>query len=164
MVALHQNHRESRVKVLNTVPNGRLMVEGIGLSRERLTAGIKSKVAVPAQLLKELIMIAASTLPFDLDFYLATYPDIREAHDAGRITDPRTHFIEEGYIEGRFGSKPCVDEEYYKATYPDIRAAIATGEVESALDHYMRAGAFEGRFANSESGANTKRWLAILGR
>jgi hypothetical protein len=116
------------------------------------------------QLLKELITIAAATLPFDLDFYLTTYPDIREAHDAGRIADPRKHFIEEGYIEGRFGSKPNVDEEFYKSTYPDVKDAIATGGVKSALDHYLGAGAFEGRCLNSESIASTKRWLAILGR
>jgi hypothetical protein len=148
----------------SNVPNGRLLIESIGLSRERLTAGIKSKVAVPTQLLKELLTIVASTLPFDLDFYLATYPDIREAFGTGRIANPRTHFIEEGYIEGRFGSKPNIDEEFYKNTYPDVKAAIATGVVESAFDHYMRAGAFEARFPNSEGVANTKRWLAIFGR
>jgi hypothetical protein len=152
------------VKEPKSIPNGRLLIESIGLSRERITVSLKSKVAVPAQLLKELLTIVASTLPFEVDFYLATYPDIREAHEAGQIADPRTHFIEEGYIEGRFGSKPNIDEEFYKSTYPDIKTAIATGVVESALDHYLRAGAFEARFPNAESVANTKRWLAILGR
>ena len=146
------------------IPNGRLIIESIGLSRERLTAGTKSKVAVPAQLLRELLSLVASALPFDLDFYLTTYPDIRQAHEAGRIADPRKHFIDEGYIEGRFGSKPKVDEEFYKNTYPDVKSAIASGVVESAVNHYLRAGAFEARFANSESIESTKRWLAILGR
>jgi hypothetical protein len=158
------NRCESSVKEPHSIPNGRLLIERIGLSRDRLTAGIKSKVAVPTQLLKELLMIAASALPFDLDFYLATYPDIREAYDAGQIDDPKTHFIEEGYIEGRFGSKPNVDEEFYTSTYPDVKAAIATGNVQSALDHYVRAGVYEARFPNSESVANTKRWLALLGQ
>jgi hypothetical protein len=150
--------------VPNGVPNGRLLIESIGLSRDRLTAGMKSKVAVPVQLLRELLAIAASTLPFDREFYLATYPDVREACNAGRISDPRTHFVEEGFIEGRFGSKPNIDEDYYKATYPDVKAAIVAGDVVSALDHYMRAGAFEARLPNSASLENTKRWLAILGR
>lgn len=147
-----------------SIPNGRLLIESIGLSRERLTAGINSKIAVPAQVLRELLTLVASTLPFDLAFYLATYPDVREAHAAGRIADPRTHFIEQGYTEGRFGSKPDVDEEFYKNTYPDVKSAIAAGIVASALDHYLRAGAFEARFANAESVESTKRWLAILGR
>jgi hypothetical protein len=158
------NTSPSRMMDPKSIPNGRLLIESIGLTRDRLTAGVKSKVAVPAQLLRELLTIVASTLPFDLDFYLSAYPDVRKAHDAGQITDPRKHFIEQGYIEGRFGSKPDVDEEYYKDTYPDVKAAIATGDVESALDHYLRAGAIEARCPNSESVANTKRWLAILGR
>jgi hypothetical protein len=148
----------------SSIPNGRFLIESIGLSQDRLDASIKTKVGVPTQLLKELLRIMASTLPFDLDFYLSTYPDVREAHDAGQIADPRTHFIEQGYIEGRLGSKPNIDEDYYRNAYPDVKAAIDAGELKSALEHYSRAGVFEARFPNSESVANIKRWLAILGR
>jgi hypothetical protein len=154
--------RESDLKEPNGIPNGRFLLESVGLSQERLAVGIK--VGIPTQLLKELLRIVASTLPFELDFYLATYPDIREAYKAGRIADPRTHFIEAGYMEGRFGSKPNVDENYYRNTYPDVEAAIAAGELNSALEHYLRGGAFEGRLPNSESVASVERWLAILGR
>jgi hypothetical protein len=146
------------------LPNGRLLLEVIGLNRERLNAGLRNKVAVPAQLFKTLLSLAASTLPFDREFYLSTYPDIKSACESGRIADPKTHFIEEGYLEGRFGAKPNVDEEYYKCTYPDVRAAIASGSVDSALDHYLRAGAFEGRFPNIDCAPTAKRWLTILGR
>ena len=149
----------------NSIPNGRLVTDIIGLSQDYLLfAGNKSKVAVPAQLLKELLTIAASTLPFEQDFYLATYPDIRKAYAAGRLADPRTHFIEVGYIEGRLGSNPNIDEEYYKRAYPDVAAAIATGALKSALDHYLRAGALEGRCPNSKSVSNARRWAVILGR
>jgi hypothetical protein len=146
------------------MPNGRLLLEVIGLNRERLNAGLKNKVAVPAQLFKALVSLAASMLPFDREFYLARYPDIKVAHETGRIADPRTHFIEEGYLEGRFGSKPYVDEEYYMVTYPDVQTAVTSGAVASALDHYFDAGAFEGRFPNSDCVESTKRWLAVLGR
>jgi hypothetical protein len=157
-------HAESAAKESSSIPNGRLLTESIGLSQDRFAAGIKSKVGVPTQVLKELIRVMASTLPFDLDFYLSTYPDIREAYEAGEIADPRTHFVEQGYIEGRLGADPNVDEEFYKNAYPDVKAAIAAGELKSALEHYLRAGAFEARFPNSGSVANTKRWLALLGR
>ena len=153
------------MKQPNTVPNGRLLIESIGLTQDRLFFfDAKLKVAIPGQLLKELLLLAASTLPFEQGFYLATYPDIREAYEAGRITDPRAHFIEKGYLEGRVGSIPNINEEYYKSTYPDVEVAIAAGALESALDHYVRFGALEGRSPNLESVANTKRWLAILGR
>jgi hypothetical protein len=157
-------HSDSGVKESSSIPNGRLLTESIGLSQDRFAAGSKTKVGVPMQLLRELIRIMATTLPFDLDFYLSTYPDIREAYEAGEIADPRTHFVEQGYIEGRLGALPDIDEEFYKNTYPDVKAAIAAGELKSALEHYLRAGAFEARFPNSASVANTKRWLAILGR
>lgn len=157
-------HSDSSVKESSSIPNGRLLTESIGLSQDRFAAGSKTKVGVPMQLLRELIRIMATTLPFDLDFYLSTYPDIREAYEAGEIADPRTHFVEQGYIEGRLGAQPDIDEEYYKNTYPDVKAAIAAGELKSALEHYLRAGAFEARFPNSASVASTKRWLAILGR
>jgi hypothetical protein len=146
------------------LPNGRLLLEVIGLNRDRLNSGLKNKIAVPSQLFKALLTLAASTLPFDRDFYLSTYPDIKSACESGRISDPRIHFIEEGYLEGRFGSNPKVDEEYYQTTYPDVKAAIASGSVASALDHYLRAGAFEGRFPNADCVTSAKRWLAILGR
>ena len=148
----------------NGVPNGRFLIESIGLSQDRLDASIKTKVGVPTQLLKELLRIMASTLPFDLDFYLSTYPDLRQAYDTGGIADPRTHFIEQGYIEGRLGSKPNIDEDFYKNAYPDVRAAIDAGQLKSAFEHYSRAGVFEARFPNPESVSNIKRWLAILGR
>ena len=118
-------------KESSSIPNGRLLIESIGLSQERLTVRMKSKVAVPTQLLKELISIVASTLPFDLDFYLCDIPGYSQKHTR-LVTFPiqELHFIEEGYIEGRFGSKPNIDEEFYKNTYPDIRTAIAAGVVE----------------------------------
>lgn len=150
------------------IPNGRMLLESIGLSRERLNAGrnLKIKVPVPAQLLKELLTMAAANLPFDIDFYLSTYPDIRSAYEAGEISDPRSHFIQEGYVEGRFGSKPEVDPEYYMATYPDVRAILESnaGEVKSALDHYLRWGAFEGRCPNPDVELDVKRWKAMLAR
>jgi hypothetical protein len=167
MVRSSKGNSDSHEKERLNVPNGRFLLDTIGLSRDRLNAGrrLGLKVPVPAQLLKELLTIAASTLPFDLDFYLATYPDIKKAYDSGLISDPRTHFIQEGYIEGRFGSKPDVDEKYYTTTYADVRAVINAGSgVASALDHYLQAGVFEGRFPNPEGELNVKQWNAILGR
>lgn len=139
-------------------------MESIGLTQDRIDASVKSKVGVPTRLLRELIKIMAATLPFDRDFYLSTYSDVREAYDDGRIEDPRTHFVEQGYLEGRLGAKPNIDEEFYRSTYPDVGAAIDAGELHSGLEHYLRAGVYEGRFPNSDSVAGTKHWLAILGR
>ena len=65
--------------------------------------------------------------------------------NAGLIGDPKAHFVEEGYFEGRLGALPDFDEGFYKETYPDVAVAIAKGEVRSAFDHYVGGGAVEGR-------------------
>jgi hypothetical protein len=152
----------SLVSGSNNLPNGRLLLDGLMLTPERFYGG--SKAAVPLPVLRALLEVAVSTLPFDQEFYLSTYPDLRDAFLSDRVTDLKSHFIGEGYLEGRFGAKPDVDEEFYRDTYPDIAAAIARGEVESGLDHYVRSGALEGRFANARDMQATNRWLELLGR
>jgi hypothetical protein len=147
---------------LNNLPNGRLLLDGLMMTRERLQSG--SKAAVPLPVLRVILTVAISTLPFDQDFYLSTYPDVRDAFLSGQVADLKLHFIEEGYLEGRFGSRPDVDEAFYKENYPDVATAISRGDVNSCLDHYMHAGAFEGRFANATEMQTTKRWLELLGR
>ena len=147
---------------LNNLPNGRLLLDGLMMTRERLQSG--SKAAVPLPVLRVILTVAISTLPFDQDFYLSTYPDVRDAFLSGQVAHLKLHFIEEGYLEGRFGSRPDVDEAFYKENYPDVATAISRGDVNSCLDHYMHAGAFEGRFANATEMQTTKRWLELLGR
>lgn len=132
------------------------------LSQERLRSGSKAAISLP--ILKAILIGATSGMPFDEDFYSLTYPDLRAAYDAGDVADLRTHFVEEGYFEGRFGAKPEVNEQFYQETYPDVAAAVARGDVSSGLDHYMRAGAFEGRFANAEDMDSVKRWNSLMGR
>ncbi len=132
------------------------------LSFERLRSGAKAAILLP--ILREILEVAASKLPFDEDFYLSTYPDVRAAYNSGQIADLRRHFVEEGYFEGRFGAKPNVDEGFYTDTYPDVAGAIANKEVGSALEHYMNAGAAEGRFANPEDKEVMMRWLRLAGR
>ena len=132
------------------------------INQERLRVGSKAAVSLPV--LRAILVAATSAMPFDEDFYSFTYPDLRDAHEAGHVADLRTHFVEEGYFEGRFGAKPDVDETFYRKTYPDVAAAVAKGDVKSGLDHYMRAGAFEGRFANPEDMETVKQWNALLGR
>lgn len=143
-------------------PPGRLLLDALFLTRERLKAKTGSKAAVPLPVLREIIAAAVAGLPFDEDFYLSQNPDIRDAVAEGKVIDLRAHFIYEGYLEGRFGYKPDLDEEFYKETYPDVAKAVEDGEVASALDHYLRSGAFEGRFANHEEMTSGKRWLELL--
>src|ERR1019366_182350 len=144
------------------LPNGGLLLSLSALSRERIQAGTKAAISVP--ILREIIIVAISKLPFDEEFYLTAYEDIREAYNSGDVSDLRSHFIEEGYFEGRFGARPDFDESFYLEEYPDIAMAIANNTITSALDHYMRAGAVEGRFANPEDKQVITQWLILGGR
>jgi hypothetical protein len=150
------------INSLSSLPNGRSLLMSLSLTPERLRSG--SKIAVPIPALRAILSLAVSTLPFDEGFYTETYPDIAKAHSLGDVADLRTHFIQEGYFEGRFGSKPEFDADFYTDTYPDVAAGIAKGEVSSALDHYLRAGAAEGRFATHADVEAWKRWHGIISR
>jgi hypothetical protein len=141
-------------------PNGRLLMEGLGFNLQRLRGG--GKAAVPLPLMQAILSVAAASLRFDPEFYLATYADVRQAYEGGNIKDLREHFIEVGYFEGRMGARPEFDENFYMTQYPDVAAAIARGEVRSAFDHYIQAGSFEGRHATELAIESNKWWSEHL--
>ncbi len=143
-----------------SLPHGRLLLDGLSLTIERLQSS--SKIAVSLPLLRAIISVAVSEMPFDPVFYLGMYPDIRHAYEAGRITDLRNHFIETGYFEGRFGTEPRFDEEFYQNTYPDVSEALTAGKANSAFDHYVRAGAFEGRHPTAIDQESNNQWTKLF--
>jgi hypothetical protein len=146
---------------LSILPNGRVLLDALMLTPEMLH--VLPKVPIPAAALRALLKAVISQVPFDENFYAATYPDLAQAKESGAIADLRTHFRDHGYFEGRLGAKPEVDEEFYKEMYPDVAAAIARGEIGSASDHYMGAGGAEGRFANPAQMQACRQWQEILG-
>jgi hypothetical protein len=92
------------------LPNGRVLLAGMTLTPERLRSG--TKAAVSMRVLRAILLVAIAKLPFDGQFYLATYPDIKDAYYGGRISDLHEHFIEQGYLEGRLGTMPEFDERF----------------------------------------------------
>lgn len=142
------------------LPHGRVLMDGMALTFERLRG--TSKVAVSLPVLRAIISVAIAEMPFEPEFYQNTYPDIRQAYEAGQITDLKTHFIESGYFEGRLGAEPAFDEQFYKSTYPDVVEALETGKTSSAFEHYVRAGAFEGRHANALNQESAKQWTKLF--
>jgi hypothetical protein len=136
------------------------LLQALRISRERLNS--RSKVAIDTRLLRILLHSLAGQLPFDPEFYLDSNADVAAAYESGSITDLHRHFIETGFIEGRFGAAPEVDEPFYAASYKDIGAAIRRGEVASARDHYVRAGAAEGRIPSEAMRQDIERWASVL--
>jgi hypothetical protein len=60
-----------------SLPHGRVLLDGMALTSERLRT--TSKVAVSLPVLRAIISVAISELPFEPEFYQSTYPDIRQA-------------------------------------------------------------------------------------
>lgn len=142
------------------VPHIDLLLQALRVGRDRLNS--RAKIAIDARLLRKLLMMLAATLPFDEAFYLSHYPDLADARAAGSITDPHTHFIEVGYLEGRIASRPEVDEEFYTTTYSDVAQAILRGDVPSGEEHYLRAGFTEGRVPNPALLEAIESWFMVL--
>lgn len=142
------------------IPHIDLLLQALRINRDRL--GSKSKIAIDARLLRALIQGIAAAAPFSEPFYLATYPDVAEAVASGDIQDPRRHFAEVGYIEGRFGAPPAVDEAFYTAKYEDVAEAVARADVASGTDHYMRSGAAEGRLPSAALTEAVEGWMSLL--
>jgi GT2 family glycosyltransferase len=75
-----------------------------------------------------------SSVLFNAQWYLDTYPDIRAA-----VVNPLKHFDKAGWNEGR-NPHPLFDTRWYLDTYPDVRSAAT-----NPLRHYVKAGWQEGR-------------------
>ena len=95
-------------------------------------------------------MLAALTDPpprappdmFDEHFYLAAYPDIRAAVQAGHFPSGRHHYQAFGEAEGR---DSCgVDRSWYCRTYPIAALELGQGDTPSPLSHWLDLGRFRG--------------------
>jgi glycosyltransferase involved in cell wall biosynthesis len=79
---------------------------------------------------------------FDFDYYLAEYPDIRNAG-----AEPLLHYFKHGWKEGR-NPAPWFDTDFYLNFNPDIAAAGV-----NPFWHYIVAGKDEGRAPRKETTA-----------
>lgn len=142
------------------VPHIALLLQALGFGRDELDGS--ARLAVPAPVLRKLLATLAAAQGFDEAFYLAQYPDLAQAHAAGDLADPRRHFLELGYFEGRFGCRPEVDEAFYTTIYPDVAQAIARGDVPSGAEHFLRTGMAEGRVPNAGLLEAIDGWFTVL--
>ncbi len=142
------------------VPPIAILLKALRVNRERLDSA--AKIAVDARLLRRLIVEMVARAPFSEEFYLETYPDIAEAHAAGKLADLHRHFVEVGFFEGRLGIAPAVDETFYLSLYRDVAQAVTRGEIASATDHYIRQGMAEGRVPNAEVKPAVDLWASLI--
>lgn len=81
----------------------------------------------------------------DAHWYLQRYPDIANAIRQGIVQSPKSHFVNDGYFEGRFPFAIRVDESYYLEHNPGVAEYVAGGDLESGQQHFNENGYQEGR-------------------
>jgi hypothetical protein len=81
----------------------------------------------------------------DEDWYRREYPDVADAIAAGTVASAKTHFLNDGYFEGRLPFPLVVDETFYLAEYPEVAEAVGRGAIASAQQHFDVYGYSEGR-------------------
>jgi|GEM_PF-2803639 len=90
-----------------------------------------------------------SLLPFfdfDEEWYLATYPDVKEALAEKRFQSAWEHFLGFGYFEGRLPGMKGFDPKRYVESYADLNHLGNSPDlVRVATDHYLSWGYREGR-------------------
>ncbi|MBY0330136.1 MAG: hypothetical protein K2X49_05640 [Acetobacteraceae bacterium] len=116
------------------------------LHDKRLVPSTTSKyLAVDQYLLYDLMLPHLLRIPFDENWYLETYPDVREAIGSGLVASALQHYARYGYYENRMPRRIVVDETWYLETHKDVRDAVARGVFSSGQDHFMVVGFREGR-------------------
>lgn len=102
-------------------------------------------VVVDEVLFFNLMALQLRMVPVDDEWYLAAYPDVREAISCGKIKSAAHHYARFGYFEHRMPRAILVDEDWYLEEYPDVRRATDEKLFASAQDHYDIVGFREGR-------------------
>jgi hypothetical protein len=86
---------------------------------------------------------------FDEQYYLASYPWVKPAIDAGAIKSGREHFEKFGQAAGLTKVSRYFDENTYLTVNSDIRPFVRTvnpnGPFASGLDHFIQFGYEEGQ-------------------
>jgi len=127
-------------------------------------ATIKSQdtLTIPRALLELLLRMLIVRAAFDEADYLARNPDVRAAVQAGQLRSGHEHFLTVGYLEGRQGGCPVVDENWYINAYADVARAVAQGKLVNAADHYITSGAAEWRVPAPDVGQAVAVWRSVL--
>jgi hypothetical protein len=144
------------------VPHYDAILHSIGTSRDKI--GDKATLEIPVSMFKFLLKIALANGEFNLAGYLAANRDIQDAARKGQVPDPKVHYINFGFFEGRRGATPAVDEAWYRRTYTDIAAAVRQGAITSGSEHFDTIGAEEFRSPSAHFVADASEWKKVAGK
>jgi hypothetical protein len=98
-------------------------------------------VSVEIAKLKQLISYILEKEPFDEEWYLSTYPDVKKALEKGNVKSAKHHYVETGYFEGRLPGVHGFEVDEYLRKNSDL-AQMSSAE---AMKHFIETGYSEGR-------------------
>jgi hypothetical protein len=93
------------------------------------------------QMLRRLI----AGVEVDEKWYVERYPDIGDAIRRGIVSGARSHFVNDGYFEGRMPFPIKVDEAYYLEQNAGVADYVRKGLLASGQQHFDENGYAEGR-------------------
>jgi hypothetical protein len=143
------------------VPHYDAILHAIGTSRQALTG--QTEITIPLSLFQFLLKNELNHSEFNATGYLSSNRDIQDAIKVGRVPDPKEHYVNFGFFEGRLGATPTVDESWYRRTYADIGAAVRKGEIASGAEHFQVKGAEEFRAPSAAHQADAIAWKKATG-
>jgi hypothetical protein len=138
------------------VPYYDAILHAIGTSRDELKGA--TEIRIPLSLFKFLLRRVVSHSEVNLIGYMNANRDILDGAKSGRVPDPKEHYVNFGFFEGRRGATPAVDETWYRRTYSDIPSAIRSGTINSGAEHFNAIGAQEFRSPSAAYSADTDEW------
>ncbi|PHR81061.1 MAG: hypothetical protein COA64_03130 [Henriciella sp.] len=109
----------------------------------------EDRVSMSREGFKSLIEALLRNVEFDEDWYLESYPDVRQGLEKGVIESLHRHYLRLGYYEGRLPGLKSLDLEKYEELNPDILRGA--GEMDEAQkkemlkNHFVEYGYKEGR-------------------
>jgi len=144
------------------VPHYDAILHALGTSRKDIEH--ETEIKIPVSFLKFLLTVAVQHGEFNEAGYLAENPDVANALRSKKIGSGREHYLSVGFLEGRRGALPAVDEAWYRKTYVDVATSVRKGKLSSAKQHFDMIGAEEFRAPSREHLADCSKWKAALGK
>ena len=109
----------------------------------------RDRVEIPTRFFKFLISVQLVAQPFDEEAYLTENPDVAEAIRRCKVESGWSHYVTNGYFEGRSPGGYTIEESWYRRKYPDVGFAERRGELK-ASEHFANTGRHEGRAASEQ--------------
>jgi hypothetical protein len=93
----------------------------------------------------EMVRRLVQGVEVDEAWYLERYPDIADAIRQGIVSSARSHFVHDGYFEGRMPFPIRVEEAWYLQQNAGVDDYVRRGLLESGQQHFDENGYNEGR-------------------